>query len=68
MLGVGGYPRAVYSTGQSRKFAEEADLVIALGCSFRQHATSSWLAKPAQAKLVQVDVDPAELNKIMPTT
>ena len=32
-LGLGGYPRAVYSTGQSRKFAEEADLVIALGCS-----------------------------------
>ena len=62
-LGLGGYPRAVYSTGQSRKFAEEADLVIALGCSFRQHATSSWLPKPAQTKLVQVDVDPAELHK-----
>jgi acetolactate synthase-1/2/3 large subunit len=62
-LGLGGYPRAVYSTGQSRKFAEEADLVIALGCSFRQHATSSWLPKPAHAKLVQVDVDPAELHK-----
>jgi acetolactate synthase I/II/III large subunit len=62
-LGLGGYPRAVYSTGQSRKFAEEADLVIALGCSFRQHATSSWLPKPAEAKLVQVDIDPAELHK-----
>ena len=62
-LGLGGYPRAVYSTGQSRKFAEEADLVIALGCSFRQHATSSWLPKPVHAKLVQVDVDPAELHK-----
>jgi acetolactate synthase I/II/III large subunit len=62
-LGLGGYPRAVYSTGQSRKFAEEADLVIALGCSFRQHATSSWLPKPTQAKLVQVDIDPAELHK-----
>src|SRR5262245_62116357 len=62
-LGLGGYPRAVYSTGQSKKFAEEADLVIALGCSFRQHATSSWLPKPAHAKLVQVDVDPAELHK-----
>jgi acetolactate synthase I/II/III large subunit len=62
-LGLGGYPRAVYSTGQSKKFAEEADLVIALGCSFRQHATSSWLPKPAHAKLVQVDIDPAELHK-----
>src|SRR5215467_14047864 len=62
-LGLGGYPRAVYSTGQAKKFAEEADLVIALGCSFRQHATSSWLPKPAHARLVQVDVDPAELHK-----
>jgi thiamine pyrophosphate-dependent acetolactate synthase large subunit-like protein len=62
-LGLGGYPRAVYSTAQSRKFAEEADLVIALGCSFRQHATSSWLPIPAQAKLVQVDIDAAELHK-----
>jgi len=33
-LGLGGYPRAVYSTGQSRKFAEEADLVIALVAPF----------------------------------
>jgi thiamine pyrophosphate-dependent acetolactate synthase large subunit-like protein len=62
-LGLGGYPRAVYSTGQSKKFAEDADLVIALGCSFRQHATSSWLPKPAHAKLVQVDIDPAALHK-----
>ena len=51
------------STGQSRKFAEAADLVIALGCSFRQHATSGWLPKPASVKLVQVDIDPAELHK-----
>jgi len=65
-LGLGGYPRAVYSTGQSKKFAEDADLVIALGCSFRQHATSSWLPKPAHAKLVQVDIDPAELHKNYP--
>ena len=65
-LGLGGFPRAVYSTGQSRKFAEEADLVIALGCSFRQHATSSWLPKPAHAKLVQVDIDAAELHKNYP--
>jgi len=33
-LGLGGYPRAVYSTGQAKKFAEEADLVVAIGCSF----------------------------------
>jgi thiamine pyrophosphate-dependent acetolactate synthase large subunit-like protein len=65
-LGLGGYPRAVYSTGASKKFAEDADLVIALGCSFRQHATSSWLPKPAHARLVQVDIDPAELHKNYP--
>lgn len=62
-LGLGGYPRAVYSTGQAKKYAEEADLVLALGCSFRQHATSSWLPKPADARLIQVDIDAAELHK-----
>jgi thiamine pyrophosphate-dependent acetolactate synthase large subunit-like protein len=65
-LGLGGYPRAVYSTGAAKKFAEDADLVIALGCSYRQHATSSWLPKPAHARLVQVDIDPAELHKNYP--
>jgi acetolactate synthase-1/2/3 large subunit len=40
--------------------------VIALGCSFRQHATSTWLPKPAHAKLVQVDIDAAELHKNYP--
>lgn len=65
-LGLGGYPRAVYSTGQARKYAEEADLVLALGCSFRQHATSAWLPKPKEARLIQVDVDPAELHKNYP--
>lgn len=62
-LGLGGYPRAVYSTGQAKTYAEKADLVLALGCSFRQHATSSWLPKPAHVRLIQVDVDPAELHK-----
>jgi thiamine pyrophosphate-dependent acetolactate synthase large subunit-like protein len=63
-LGLGGYPRAVYSTGQARKFAEEADLILALGCAFRQHATSGWLPKTVEdARLIQVDVDPAELHK-----
>ena len=66
-LGLGGYPRAVYSTGQARKFAEEADLILALGCSFRQHATSAWLPKPKDdARIIQVDVDPAELHKNYP--
>jgi acetolactate synthase-1/2/3 large subunit len=62
-LGLGGYPRAAYSTGPAKKYAEEADLILALGCSFRQHATSRWLPKPANTRLIQVDVDPAELHK-----
>lgn len=62
-IGFGGYPRSVYGTEMARKYAEEADLVLSLGCSFRQHATSRWLPKPAKARLIQVDVDSAELNK-----
>jgi thiamine pyrophosphate-dependent acetolactate synthase large subunit-like protein len=62
-LGLGGYPRALYSTAPAQRYAEEADLVIALGCSFPQLATSNWLPKPAETHLIQVDVDPAELQK-----
>jgi acetolactate synthase-1/2/3 large subunit len=62
-LGLGGYPRAVYGTPLAGKYAQEADLVLALGCSFRQFATSLWLTKPAAARMIQVDVDAAELHK-----
>jgi len=62
-LGLGGYPRALYSTAPAQRYAEEADLVIALGCSFPQLATSNWLPKPAETHVIQVDVDPAELQK-----
>jgi len=65
-LGLGGYPAAVYSTPPAKKYAEEADLVIALGCSFSQLATSNWLPKPSGARLIQVDVDPAQLHKNYP--
>ena len=65
-LGLGGYPRAAYSTVPAQKYAEEADLVVALGCSFSQFATSNWLPKPSRAKLIQVDVDPAQLHKNYP--
>jgi thiamine pyrophosphate-dependent acetolactate synthase large subunit-like protein len=66
-LGLGGYPRAAYSTGLARKYAEEADLVLALGCSFSQFATSQWLPKRPEARMIQVDIDPAELNKNYPS-
>jgi thiamine pyrophosphate-dependent acetolactate synthase large subunit-like protein len=62
-LGLGGYPRAVYGTPLAGKYAQEADLVLALGCSFRQFATSLWLPKPPEARMIQVDVDAAELHK-----
>jgi thiamine pyrophosphate-dependent acetolactate synthase large subunit-like protein len=62
-LGLGGYPRALYGTPMAAEYARRADLVMALGCSFRQFATSLWLPKPPEAKLIQVDVDPAELHK-----
>ncbi|MBI2987015.1 MAG: hypothetical protein HYY45_09635 [Deltaproteobacteria bacterium] len=62
-LGLGGYPQAVYSTLPAQKYAEDADLILALGCSFAQQATLGWRPKPDKARLIQVDVDPAELHK-----
>ena len=43
-LCLGGYP-ARCTAPSIAQIAEEADLVIALGCAFRQHATSSWSAQ-----------------------
>lgn len=62
-LGLGGYPLSVYGTPYAKAYTAQADVVLAVGCSFREHATSQWQPPPAGQKLIQVDADPAELNK-----
>lgn len=59
-LGIGGFGRATYSTLQAEVAASEADVVLALGCGFKRDATKGPMS--AEAKLIQVDVDPGALN------
>ncbi len=60
-LGIGGFSRAVYSTLQAERLAEEADVVLTVGCGFKKHATRAPM--PSATRHIQVDADPAELNK-----
>ena len=60
-LGLGGYIRGRYHTYPAAKIAEEADLIIAVGCGFKFEATRR---KPCSSvKLIQIDIDPAEINR-----
>src|SRR5262249_57450037 len=60
-LGSGGSGRAPSSSLRATRIAEAADLILTIGCGFKQHAT---VARPSQrARHIQVDVDPAEINR-----
>jgi acetolactate synthase-1/2/3 large subunit len=61
-LGIGGFGRATYSTLQAERFAADCDVAIAIGCGFKRDATKGPM--PADAKLVQVDVDAGALNNL----
>jgi thiamine pyrophosphate-dependent acetolactate synthase large subunit-like protein len=60
-LGIGGFGRASYSSLPATKIAEAADVILTVGCGFKQHAT---VIRPSErVKHIQVDVDPAEINR-----
>lgn len=65
-LGLGGYPVAVYSSPMAKAFADQADLVIAAGTSFKEYATCQWLPLPKGAKLVHINSDYLEFGKAYP--
>src|SRR5262249_47019321 len=60
-LGIGGFGPASYSSLPAPKTAAAADVTLTMGCGFKQHAT---VARPSQrTRHIQVDVDPAEINR-----
>src|SRR5262249_57001608 len=60
-LGIGGFGRASYSSLPATKTAEAADVILTIGCGFKQHATA---ARPSpRTRHIPVDVDPAEINR-----
>ena len=60
-LGIGGFGRASYGSLPATMLAENADVILTVGCGFKQHAT---IVRPSQRiKHIQVDVDPSEINR-----
>jgi acetolactate synthase-1/2/3 large subunit len=63
-LGKGGVTRATYATLQATRFAEEADVILTVGCSFQRHAFLNPI--PEGVAVIQVDVNASELSKETP--
>jgi acetolactate synthase-1/2/3 large subunit len=60
-LGVGGFVKATYGSLPATRWAESADVILTVGCGFKQHATRE--RPKAGVKHIQVDIEPAELNR-----
>ncbi len=60
-LGIGGFIQARYNTLPALEFSRRADLIVSVGCGFKHEAS---LKKPgADVGLIQIDVEPSELNR-----
>ena len=46
----------------------EADLILALGVRFSDRALADWESNAPNAKIVQIDIDPCEINKNIRTS
>jgi len=66
-LGLGGFPSGLYATPQARWFARSADLVLAVGNSFKEFATGMrpW---PSRAKLIHISTDSTQLDRVYQST
>jgi len=60
-LGIGGFSRATYGTLQATRCAQQADVVLTIGCTFKAHTTKSPM--PEGIAHIQVDADPSEMHK-----
>jgi uncharacterized protein len=60
-LGIGGFGRASYGSLPATMLGENADVILTVGCGFKQHAT---IVRPSsRIKHIQIDVDPSEMNR-----
>ncbi|MCL2181689.1 MAG: biosynthetic-type acetolactate synthase large subunit [Treponema sp.] len=72
LMGMGAFPSdhnmctgliGMHGTTASNKAAQNADLVIAAGARFSDRVTDSVKKFAANAKIIHIDIDPAEINK-----
>ena len=52
--------------GCAKRAAEEADLIFVVGCKSGQNSTFNWTFPKAGQKVVQLDLDGAEIGKVFP--
>ena len=63
-LGGGVYPRSRYASGPALHINRKADVVLAVGNSFRMPNATDGRPIPAGVKLIHINADPADLNKL----
>jgi acetolactate synthase-1/2/3 large subunit len=62
-LGLGVYPRSRYATGPALQINRKADVVLAVGNSYRLPNGTDGRPIPAGVKLIHINADAADLNK-----
>ncbi|MDR2069319.1 MAG: biosynthetic-type acetolactate synthase large subunit [Spirochaetaceae bacterium] len=76
LMGIGAIPRehrlctgliGMHGTVASNKAVQKADLLVAVGARFSDRVTSRPDKFAAGAKVLHLDIDPAEINKNIPT-
>ncbi|TCS83190.1 biosynthetic-type acetolactate synthase large subunit [Tepidibacillus fermentans] len=76
LMGLGGFPAShplwlgmpgMHGTVTANRAIQNADLLISLGARFDDRVTGKIERFAPKAKIVHVDIDPAEVGKIIPT-
>ena len=62
-LGLGVYPRSKFATGPALHVNRKADVVLAVGNSFRMPNGTDGRAIPEDVKLIHINADEGDLNK-----
>ena len=62
-LGGGVYPRSRYASGAALQINRKADVVLAVGNSFRQPNGTDGRPIPEGVSVIHINADPADLNK-----
>ena len=62
-LGVIG---ALGGSSVAQKFVEEADVILAVGFKFGQNPTFKWTLPGQGQRIIQLDIDGAEIGKVFP--
>lgn len=62
-LGGGVYPRSRYASGAALQINRQADVVLAVGNSFRQPNGTDGRPIPPGVSIIHINADPADLNK-----